>query len=133
MGLTCEDRLAIQDLLGRYYQLLDGYDGLSVETMFTEDAALIVPTAQFPDRRTIAAFFAKRPPGAGRAGRHFITNLVVDAGNDAVAAFYLLYVDISAGPALKMTGNGRATMRRTAEGWRIAKFEIDIDPAKTRA
>ncbi len=135
MGLSCEDRLAIHDILGRYYQLLDGNTAVTVESVFAEEASLIVPTAQFPDRKTIAAFFDNRPAGAGRAGRHFITNLVIDpqADGEAVAAFYLLYIGIMAGPSLKMTGNGRSTMRKTVGGWRIAKFVIEIDSAKPKS
>ncbi|MEJ1969441.1 MAG: nuclear transport factor 2 family protein [Rhizomicrobium sp.] len=60
MVLNCEDRLSIHELLGRYYRLLDGDDRIAVEAIFTEDAALIVPTVRFADRKAIAAFFCSR-------------------------------------------------------------------------
>lgn len=129
MNLPPEDRLSIHDLLGRYYQLLDGNESLSVENLFSEDGAIIVPTADFRGRKVIADFFAKRPRGAGRHGKHFITNLVVDAESSsrALAQFYLLYADISQSPKLKMIGNGKCTTAKLGQDWRIEQLVIEIE------
>ncbi len=126
---TFEDRLEIHELLGRYYQLLDGESSISSASIFTDDGAIVVPTGQFLGLETIDDFFTKRPSDAGRNGRHFISNLVVAASGEGVARadFYLQYVGIVPAPVLKMTGRGECDLVRTTGGWRMRQLRIHID------
>ena len=103
----------------------------STPRLFTEDAEWLMPEGPRRGRADIlAGATARREAGGvgpGSNSRHMITSLAVEfAGPDeAVADSYFLYVaETHETPQIQLVGYYHDTLRRTPEGWLMARREI---------
>lgn len=125
-------------LINRYTLLNDAADWDAVAALYTQDGQMARPSA--PDkpivgREAILAAFKARP---GRAQRHVISNIVVDAISEtearAVCVIVLYQGTASADgglpardPSGPLIGTYTDRLRKTAEGWRFAERRGGLD------
>jgi ketosteroid isomerase-like protein len=131
--LNTDDR-EIRNLLARLAHLAD-YGDLDVYiTMFTDDAIW----ERAGDRRQGVADIlsgaqerrASGLQGPGTHSRHMNTTLWVhvDGSDEAEAHSYFLFVQhTDATPSVGMVGHYHDTLRRTADGWKLAHRRIIVE------
>jgi uncharacterized protein (TIGR02246 family) len=133
-----DDDGAIRSLLARLAHLADSGDLDEYLSLFTEDAAWVVPAipqtgVAASERRgteAIAAGVRERRAagvqGPGSATMHVVTTIAVDVvGDDATAASTWVFLgDTTTAPRIQAVGRYRDTLRRTPAGWRLARREI---------
>jgi hypothetical protein len=60
-----------------------------------------------------------------------VTNLIVQpAGSDAVVKFYIIKLKVATGPGFVATADGTFRVKKTAQGWRISEFALNVDKPK---
>jgi 3-phenylpropionate/cinnamic acid dioxygenase small subunit len=137
------DELAIRDLLARVAQTcdfgtLDDYLGL-----FTEDATLDMPdnpqvgvlASRREGRPALAVGVRERRAlgvqGPGTATIHVVTTVTVErTGADTASAssYWMYYARCDGTPELRSIGHYADDVRRTDDGWRIARRRITVGP-----
>jgi uncharacterized protein (TIGR02246 family) len=132
------DDAEIRTLLARLAHLADSGDLEAYLGLFTDDAAWVIPAipqtgVAASERRgveEIAAGVRERREagvqGPGSHTMHVVTTTAVDVqGDEAVAAStWLFLADTTSAPRVQAAGRYRDTLRRTADGWRLARREI---------
>ena len=132
------DDADIRSLLARLAHLADSGDLDEYLTLFTDDAAWVVPAipqtgVAASEKRGVAEIAAgvreRREAGVqgpGTATMHVVTTTDVRLdGEEAVAcSTWLFLADTSTAPRLQAVGRYRDTLRRTPAGWRLARREI---------
>ena len=138
MSSALTDDADIRSLLARLAHLADSGDLDEYLTLFTEDAAWVVPAipqtgVAASEKRGVEEIGAgvreRRAAGVqgpGTATMHVVTTIAVDiAGDEATAAStWLFLADTSTAPRVQAVGRYRDTLRRTPAGWRLARREI---------
>jgi ketosteroid isomerase-like protein len=128
----------IRTLLARLAHLADSGDVEAYLQLFTPDAAWVIPAipqtgVAASERRgveEIAAGVRQRRDagvqGPDSATMHVVTTIAVDVrGDEAEAAStWLFLADTTSAPRVQAVGRYRDTLRRTPEGWRLARREI---------
>ncbi len=148
-----QDRLAIEDLMGRYEWALDAGDARAYGALFAEDGVLASVAGEQKGRAAIVKmiedlvkrFSAAVPAsGVGTSGRrpmriqHILSNLVVDLhGDTAEARSYWTEIWNPKGPGLEVRAAGHYEDRLVRRGgtWWFARRQIvdDIMPASPPA
>jgi len=122
MGLSIEDRLAIQDLYAEYNHAIDYGEAKVFGECFTEDGSLDTghgePTV---GPEALAAFVPvvnEMMPGM----RHSISNLIVEGDGDAATgrAYLWSYRAGAAGNEVILTGRYTDTLRKVDGSWKFA-------------
>lgn len=123
-------------LVTRYCHLVDHGQAAQVAELFTEDGAWASPEATVTGREQIRASFQRRQDAAARMSRHVCGNLLIDV-EDADHASGVVYLTlyrhdgdparrISPSAAPSVVGEYRDRFRRTPDGWRIARREVEV-------
>jgi 3-phenylpropionate/cinnamic acid dioxygenase small subunit len=126
------DELAIRNVVARLAQLADMGDLDDYLKLWTEEASWEMPGA--PPRKGHADILqgakerrASGMQGPGTSTRHVITTLSVELdGLDAATtdSYFLFVADTSTSPRLSIVGHYHDTLRRSADGWRMARRQI---------
>jgi uncharacterized protein (TIGR02246 family) len=132
------DDAEIRSLLARLAHLADSGDLEAYLALFTSDAAWVIPAipqtgVAASERRGVAEIEAgvgeRRAAGVQGPGSntmHVVTTTAVDvSGDEAVAVSTWMFIaDTTAAPRVQAVGRYRDTLRRTPDGWRLARREI---------
>jgi len=126
-----EDRIAIEDLVSRLGLCLDGrrYDALG--SVFTADAVGVFPGITFQGLAEIEAHARRNLPQYERI-QHVISNVLVEPGGDdrARVSANLVATHVHPGGDPRKHFQTGCTYRfevvRAADGWRIARVELDV-------
>jgi 3-phenylpropionate/cinnamic acid dioxygenase small subunit len=126
------DELTIRNIIARLAQLADMGDLDDYLKLWTEDASWEMPGA--PARKGHAEILqgarerrASGTQGPGTSTRHVVTTLAVqvDGADTASSDSYFLYVaDTTSSPRLGSIGHYHDTLRRSTDGWRVARRQI---------
>lgn len=126
------DVLAAQDVIARYWAIVDGTLDAPVGPCFTDDAFLQIEDLVVQGRAMLTEAVGARTARAvaqGRATRHLVTNAVVRsyAGDELViAGLITVFSGLGERPAPTLSSVGDFTYRcvRTGTGaWQIARLE----------
>ena len=131
-GARAADEAEVRNVIVRLAQYADGLGSCEqYAALFTEDADWMMPGAPRHGRADIlAGSIARRADGGvgpGSNTRHVIATTAVDFtdADTAVAdSYWMFYVETDAAPRLQLMGTYRDTLRRTADGWLMARREV---------
>lgn len=136
MKLSAEDRLAIQELIARFYLAVDNGDAAGFAATFAEDGVFVVRRGDrdAPSEHLRGAAieqYGVRFSGPDRPRlKHFLGNYVIEPqAEGARVIFSILNVEIMDGPTPIGTATGDCLVRKAGEHWRLACFDHYIDPA----
>jgi 3-phenylpropionate/cinnamic acid dioxygenase small subunit len=125
------DELEIRNLVARLAQLADMGDLNEYVSLFTEDATWEMPGAPRRGQADIMAGAQERrssgTTGPGSNTRHVISTLSVqsDASDEATSdCYWLFYGNTTTVPVVQLMGHYHDTLRRTPEGWKLARRQI---------
>lgn len=133
-----DDDGEIRSLLARLAQLADSGDLDEYLELLTDDIAWVVPAipqtgvaaSERRGRDEVAAGVRERRAagiqGPGSHTMHLVTTIAVDIVKDEAVAdsTWLFLADTASAPRVQAAGRYRDTMRRTKNGWRLARREI---------
>ena len=135
--LPAADRLAIQEVLARFYLALEARDPAGVAATMSEDGVLVMRAGSrsSPSRQSIgseairsavAAYLAER---SGSHIRHLLSNFTFEPYADRVE-FGCAILALETANALSMVGVATAdcTAVRTDGRWSICRFDHYLDP-----
>jgi ketosteroid isomerase-like protein len=128
----------IRSLLARLAHLADSGDLDEYLTLFTEDAAWVIPAipqtgVAASERRGVEEIAegvrerrAAGVQGPGTGTMHLVTTTDVEIHGDQATALstWLFLADTSTAPRVQAVGRYEDTLRRTPDGWRLARREI---------
>lgn len=131
-GARAADEAEVRNVIVRLAQYADGLGSCEqYAALFTEDADWMMPGAPRHGRADIlAGSIARRADGGvgpGSNTRHVIATTAVDFtdADTAVAdSYWMFYVETDAAPRLQLMGTYRDTLRRTTDGWLMARREV---------
>ncbi len=132
MTLNADDKLAIHELITDLYLRIDAQDAAGFAQLFTADGVFRAPYGDFKGHAAVEKFMADHIAAGQEDGvRHFVTNFVVKGtGANAVVKFYIIKLKVATGPSFVATADGTFQVSKTAAGWRIAEFALNIDRPK---
>jgi 3-phenylpropionate/cinnamic acid dioxygenase small subunit len=127
------DELEVRNLVARLAHLADMGHLDEYVSLFTEDASWEMPGAPRQGQADIMAG-AKERRGAGTTGpgsntRHVISTLAVHTDGTDLAtsdSYWLFFGNTTTAPAVRLMGHYHDTLRRTPEGWKLARREISF-------
>jgi 3-phenylpropionate/cinnamic acid dioxygenase small subunit len=127
------DELEVRNLVARLAHLADMGDLDEYVSLFTDDASWEMPGAPRRGHADIMAG-AKERRAAGTTGpgsntRHVISTLAVHTDGSDVASsdsYWLFFGNTTSAPAVQLMGHYHDTMRRTPDGWKLARREISF-------
>jgi 3-phenylpropionate/cinnamic acid dioxygenase small subunit len=116
------DRIAIDDLLTTYAVAVDDRDWDVVRACFAPGAKLDYTTFGAPDGPVddVVEWIAKMIAPFEMTQHHITNRQIVLDGDSATAVSYLINPMMAAGNMIQVGGRYHDTLRRTADGWRIA-------------
>jgi uncharacterized protein (TIGR02246 family) len=131
-GEQAADEADVRTVIVRLAQYADGLGSCEeYAALFTEDADWLMPGAPRHGRADILAGSIERRAaggvGPGSNTRHVIASTAVDfpAPDTAVAdSYWMFFVETDTAPRLQLMGTYRDTLRRTSDGWRMARREV---------
>lgn len=131
-GARAADEAEVRNVIVRLAQYADGLGSCEqYAALFTEDADWMMPGAPRHGRADIlAGSIARRADGGvgpGSNTRHVIATTAVeftDADTAVADSYWMFYVETDATPRLQLMGTYRDTLRRTADGWLMARREV---------
>ena len=134
LGLSADDRAAIQNLAGRYSHALDLGDTAAWAEIFTDDGVMeMVAQGYEITGDTLRSLPAGNGDRSGPQSRHIPTTFVIDgAGDEATMHSYVTVVGTGEQARLVFQGRYEDRLRRVDGEWRIAHRRIItdwIDPA----
>lgn len=131
MTINVEDKIAIHELCARVYLSIDGNDAAGFAAGFASDGTFVAPYGNYTGTAAVQEFMEHHIAAGKEDGvRHLITNQIVDPHADgAHYRFYILKMNVAAGPIAIATAAGDTIVTKTADGWRFKRFELIIDPA----
>lgn len=125
------DEFEVRNLLAKLAQLSDEGDLDEYIECFTQDAHW--GGAGFPERKgrpeILAGARERRASGIAGPGthtRHVLTTSIVRVAKDTTEcrSVFLFYSNTQAKPVLEMMGVWQDEIRRTSEGWKLARRSI---------
>lgn len=128
MPLTADDRLDIQDLYGRYNHAIDFGDAEGWAACFTADGVFSSAQGSFSGPEQLAAF--AKGYADNIKGRHWVSNLVIEAdGDGAKAKCYLVLYRLGGegGPSILTTGVYNDVLVRDGGAWRFKSRTVTAD------
>lgn len=123
-----EDILAIERLINLYGHIFDDADWDRLPELFTADATFVIPFRGLTCDGLSEIDRVMR--SAHHPIAHYVTNIVVDveSGADRATARVKIFAPRRSGRA--MIGSYRDELRRTSNGWRFSRREVDMaEPA----
>jgi hypothetical protein len=131
--LNVEDKIAIGELVARFAHCSDYGDWVGLEALFTEDVVTEMEGIPLRYEGIVAQIAHARESDAQTAGknRHYNFNLYVEEQNGEVVARYM-FANVNAGSVpmkaqIVTSGTMRDTVRKTPEGWKIARRYVTFD------
>lgn len=133
-GERAADEWEVRNVIVRLAQYADGL-GTCEEyaDLFTEDAEWLMPGApRFGRADILEGSIARRAEGGvgpGSNSRHVVASTAVVFPDDDTAvadSYWLYFVETNEVPRLTLMGHYRDTVRRTDEGWRMARREVSF-------
>lgn len=125
MGLTTDDRLAIHDLLALHGHLVDAGALDRLGELFTDDVVYdLTPLGGTVLEGVDEVAASARELGVNNPVAHLVTNILIEEPGDEVTArskFLGVRRDGSVG-----SGVYDDVLRRTPEGWRIARRRVTL-------
>lgn len=133
-GERAADEWEVRNVIVRLAQYADGLGSCEeYAALFTEDADWLMPGAPRHGRADILeGSIARRAEGGvgpGSNSRHVVASTAVDFADDDTAvadSYWLYFVETNEVPRLTLMGHYRDTLRRTDEGWRMARREVSF-------
>ena len=129
-----EDERQIRNLVARLAHLADYGDLDEYTSLFTEDAVWDYAEGSIQGSVAIREDRVRRREvggqGPGTHTRHVNTTLwvEVDGSDEATAHSYFLFVQgADTSPSVALTGRYHDTLRRTADGWKLAHRRIELE------
>ena len=131
MTITTDDRIAIHELVARTYIGLDNEDAAGFASTFADDGVFVAPYGEFEGPAAVRSFIESHIAAGKEDGvRHFLTNHLIEEHEEGARfRFYIIKMNIAIGPVAIATAGGDCIVRRTADGWRFKRFQLQIDPA----
>jgi len=131
-GARAADEAEVRNVIVRLAQYADGLGSCEqYAALFTEDADWMMPGAPRHGRADIlAGSIARRADGGvgpGSNTRHVIATTAVefsDADTAVADSYWMFYVETDSAPRLQLMGTYRDTLRRTSDGWLMARREV---------
>jgi len=131
-GEKAADEWAVRNTVARVAMYADGLGSVDeYAALFTEDCEWLMPGAPRTGREEVRKGAAERRAaggvGPGSNSRHMISTMVVEftGPDEAVSESYFTYlVDTHETPRVQIVGYYQDTLRRTDEGWLMARREI---------
>ena len=131
-GERAADEWAVRNTISRLALYADGVGTVDqYAELFTEDAEWLMPGGPRTGRESIRQGSHERRAaggvGPGSNARHMITTMAVEftGPDEAVCDSYFLFlVDTHEAPRVQGVGYYHDTLRRTDEGWLMARREI---------
>jgi uncharacterized protein (TIGR02246 family) len=131
-GEQAADEWAVRNTVARVAQYADGLGTVDeYAALFTEDAEWLMPGAPRRGRAEIRAGSVERRAaggvGPGSNSRHMVSTVAVEfTGPDeaVVDSYWVYWVDTHESPRVQLLGHYHDTVRRTPEGWLLARREI---------
>jgi len=136
------DELEIRNVLARLAQLADKGETEAYAALLTDDVvwampenqALGLPASERHGRDEIARGQRERMAaghqGPGSNTMHVLTTVSVDVGNEGDTAVaescFQFWVDTATVPVVRNLGRYRDELRRTADGWQLARRSISF-------
>jgi len=132
LGEQAADEWAVRNVIVRLAQYADGLGSCEqYADLFTEDADWLMPNAPRHGRADILegslARRAEGTVGPGSNSRHVVASTAVEFTSDdeSVAdSYWVYYVETNVAPRVTLVGHYHDTLRRTSEGWKMARREI---------
>lgn len=127
MSVSCDDRLAIIDLVTRYNHAFDTLDPEGWADTFTDDGEFVGDLGNPKGRSALIDHvrrFSTEPDFAAfRNGQHWVTNYVIDVSGDeaTMSANYLYLISGEDGPSIAMMGSYRDDLKRSGGAWRFVR------------
>ena len=136
---------ACERLIVEYCRLVDFGEAASIADLFTEDGVWSGVDLVLDGREAIRAWFVERQALERRVSRHICTNVGVDVLSPDVAQSVCYLVnyrhDRREGDQTmpvptevpKFVGECRDAFRRTDEGWRFTRRQVDVAFVRRRS
>lgn len=133
-GERAADEWEVRNVIVRLAQYADGLGTCEqYADLFTEDADWLMPNAPRHGRADILeGSIARRAEGGigpGSNSRHVIASTAVEFVDDDTAvadSYWMYFVETDVVPRMTLMGSYRDTVRRTSEGWRMARREVSF-------
>jgi len=126
--------LEIRNVIGKFAHLADSGDLVEYVSLMTDDGVWAHPTlGTRTGRDDILAGAQERREGGKKSGgrfRHMVTTQWVEFDDDDHASSHLYWILLNATnspPVVQNTGRYDDELRRTPEGWKLARRDIVID------
>lgn len=131
MTITVQDKLGIRELCARIYLCIDGNDAAGFADGFLPDGTFVAPYGEFTGTEAVRKFMEDHIAAGKEDGvRHFISNEIVEEHQDgALYRFYILKMNVAAGPVAIATAVGESVAAKHDGKWLFKRFELTIDPA----
>lgn len=131
-GARAADEWEVRNVIVRLAQYADGLGSCEeYAELFTEDADWLMPGAPRHGRSDILeGSIARRAEGGvgpGSNTRHVISTMAVDFADDDTAvvdSYWMFFVETDVAPRMTLIGTYHDTVRRTPDGWRMARREV---------
>ena len=124
MPLSCEDRLAILDLVARYSHAWDYHEVETWLSTFTPDGTLTDGRQTIRGTEELRAF-AEHHARSDLPDRQWTSNhLISGDGETATHSCYLLIVKVTEAPAVSAAGIYRDRLRKVDGQWRFVRREV---------
>ncbi|MGE0877715.1 MAG: nuclear transport factor 2 family protein [Acidimicrobiia bacterium] len=128
------DELAVRNLLARIAHAADVSTDEELESdylpLYTDDAVWdLAGTEQVGRAAILAAARARRATGTQGPGtntKHILTTSAVEVDGDEAThvGCYMMLADTRSQPRIMSTGTYRDTLKRTPDGWKMARRQI---------
>lgn len=133
-GERAADEWAVRNTISRVALYADGLGSVDeYAALFTEDAVQLMPGAPRSGREDIRQGSHERRAaggvGPGSNSRHMVSTVAVDfTGPDeaVVDSYFTYFVETDTAPRVQLVGHYHDTLRRTPEGWLMARREITL-------
>ncbi|WP_051793227.1 nuclear transport factor 2 family protein [Amycolatopsis jejuensis] len=129
MALSVEDKTAIIELSNSQMRALDNHDVEGWVGAWVPDGKFVSTYGTFTGVAERTEFIRGHiAAGKEDGARHLLTNYVVDGdGDTATVTCIVTKLQVEAPPFIIATGLYQDVVVRTAEGWRFASRQLDID------
>ena len=131
--ISLEDKYAIQELISRFAHYSDYGAWDALPALYTDDVVTEMDGQPVQYRGIAEQVSHARDSEAQTGGknRHYYFNFVIDEIDGEVVALYM-FANVNAGTnpmegRFVVTGRGRDTVVKGAEGWKIARRRITFD------
>ena len=133
-GEQAADEWAVRNVIVRLAQYADGLGSCEqYADLFTDDADWLMTNAPRHGRADILegslARRAEGMVGPGSNSRHVVASTAVEFSSDdeAVAdSYWVYYVETNVAPRVTLVGHYHDTLKRTKDGWKMARRVINF-------